>query len=410
MTRPLPLLWIAACAPTDPPPGGPAPEPLGWAQIPVAPPAVPIEVTWSEDGFSPARIEAHPGDVIRWHLPDDRAAVVPVDPDAPDPCAAVAAADDPGPVGPAVRAAGVWTADPEAAGDGVSVTLSWAEVEPVPGSYRWAALDAVVEAALAEGRPFGVAISSSAADLPPWLDDAAVVTFPEACGDVTVADPLDPGFQSRWDGVLAALADHLRARADAWRSLAWVGLGGAGVDGLDQELPRGGCADEVWARRGYRSALLVSFYEDQLARVAARFPGKSAVFHVVRDGFPAEAGGPDPVGAILAAGARSEGFVPRDRHLCAGAGPEPLVVAAGDRGAFVVDGDDPGAALRRAWADTASAWVEVPGDAPPRWSGRFTRRDPAPSSFAWVVPDQEGTVGFADPSRCAVGTVVIRPR
>jgi hypothetical protein len=340
-----PLIALAACTGGTPSTPSPSPtgRPLGSVDVPVSPPPVTHTLSVAADGsVTPATLAVRPGDTVVWAF-DAPGAVVPVDADAPDPCAAVApyaAGDLTGPLGASpggVFALGPWEAGfevvPAEACDacasapddggrclcptgergaaleetwahpgiaGVFVRLEWDDVEPAPGVFDWSALDREADAAVAHGKWFSVAIKAGDHGTPGWLPEvgAPLVAFrdhgvnQEGCGEVVhLGLPTDPVYEERWLAVLSALGDHLRSRADWWRALASVKVSGANFESAENHLPKScdpgcTCNPEIWAAEGYTPSGLYDFYEAQLDVLDAHFPGKATSFALIPDGFP----------------------------------------------------------------------------------------------------------------------------
>lgn len=300
-------------------------------------------VTVGADGsFSPAEVHVRAGDTVAFRLPDRRHSVVAARPGSP--CAAAPWTPDtlagPSPVG----ASGIFTIGPfehepgfefvdgacrgkgrkttvggrslcpsgplgatnpetwrSAESTGVHVRLVWNRVEPARGRFDWTALDRELDAAVAAGKLVSLSVKAGSEGTPDWVFSPELPrlhfqdlgSWGEGCGvPMDLADPTDPDFRGPWGELLDALGAHVRSRADWYRSVAYVRVGGANLFSAELRLParcRDGCSvcnTEVWAKAGYRPSKLEAFAAWQEERLAKEFPGKSLSLQIIQAGFP----------------------------------------------------------------------------------------------------------------------------
>jgi hypothetical protein len=219
--------------------------------------------------------------------------------------------------------------------DGVFIRLLWNHIEPTdctsggdPACWSWADLDRELDAAVANGKTYSIAVKAGDDGTPDWLfttnpDDSPRLTAnggvrrlhledsgedTAACGArMDLGDPTQtdfvivlPGFllitrpyRFQYFDMLTALAAHLQTRSDWYRALAAVKPSGANLQSHENRLPKrcdtsAGCLcnTEVLAANGYTPQGLYDFYEAQFELLADLFPGKAQSYALIQQGFP----------------------------------------------------------------------------------------------------------------------------
>jgi hypothetical protein len=122
-----------------------------------------------------------------------------------------------------------------------------------------------------------------------WNEGSALCnTPPHAYGD-----PTDDAYRVLYLDMLSHVAAVLRENSARWGALAYVKLSGANARSAENRLPNGCkvgdgciCNDQRWAEAGYTPEGIYRFYDEQMARIARDFPGKSMSYPLIQDGFP----------------------------------------------------------------------------------------------------------------------------
>ena len=192
---------------------------------------------------------------------------------------------------------------------GVFIRLKWSDVQTGPTTYDDSILLREVDRAVANGKLYSIAIKSGADGdaTPAWLFEPCPAgagltpvmldwnegsdrcnTPPEPYGD-----PTDDRYRELYLDMLTHVASVLQQDSARWGALVAVKLGGANAMSAENRLPngcKGGadciCNDQRWAEAGYRPEGLYRFYEEQMARIARDFPGKTMGYALIQDGFP----------------------------------------------------------------------------------------------------------------------------
>jgi len=192
---------------------------------------------------------------------------------------------------------------------GVFIRLKWSDLQTSPTTYDDSILLREVDKAVANGKLYSIGIKSGAendatpswlfypppagAGLTPvmldWNEDSSSCNTPlHAYGD-----PTDPTYRQLYFDMLSHVASVLKQNSARWRSLAYVKLSGANSRSAENRLPNGckvgrgcTCNNRAWAEAGYTPDGLVLFYQEQMARIAREFPGKSMSYSLIQAGFP----------------------------------------------------------------------------------------------------------------------------
>jgi hypothetical protein len=192
---------------------------------------------------------------------------------------------------------------------GVFIRLKWSDLQTSPTTYNDSILLREVDKAVANGKLYSIGIKSGAendatptwlfypppagAGLTPvmldWNEDSPSGNTPlQAYGD-----PTDEAYRQLYFDMLSHVASVLKQNSARWRSLAYVKLSGANSRSAVIRLPNGckagqrsTCNNKEWADAGYTPDGLLLFYQEQMARIAQEFPGKSMSYSLIQDGFP----------------------------------------------------------------------------------------------------------------------------
>jgi hypothetical protein len=153
--------------------------------------------------------------------------------------------------------------------DGLAFRALWRQLEPADGRYDWSTLDAAFDAVRAHGKKLTVHVAASDGTGPAWLTAAGMATYSYAspAGSGTDALPWDPVFLDRHARLVAALAEHVRARGDT--ALLRAVSDGAPV----AEMSLRGCNDGQLGSVAYSRNSYLQAWQTSVAAHAAAFPG-----------------------------------------------------------------------------------------------------------------------------------------
>ncbi len=184
---------------------------------------------------------------------------------------------------------------------GVHVRMLWNQVEPARGRFDFAMLERELDRAVANGKLVSLSIKAGADGTPDWIFDHGVDRLKfrdggikaEGCGrPMELGDPTDAAYQKLWGELIDELGARIRSRADWYRALGYVRMGGVNLFSAEMRLPAKciegcePCNTEVWAKAGYRPSKLLGFFDWQENRLAELFPGKSLSLQIIQAGFP----------------------------------------------------------------------------------------------------------------------------
>jgi hypothetical protein len=217
---------------------------------------------------------------------------------------------------------------------GVFVRVLWNAVHLGPGQYDFSMIDAEIAQAVAHGKLYSLAFTAGKYGTPAWIFDAGVarVTLQDhadgdavGCGsEMDLGAPNDPIYQQHYFDMLAAVATHLKQRADWYRALAYIKPSGANLFTSENRLPKRCdpnclCNPAAWSAAGYESDLLEGFYAEQNRRLVANFPGKTLSYMEIQDGFPRinTEGGYVGLDGVLTAGAAEIAGLVQTRNILA---------------------------------------------------------------------------------------------
>lgn len=186
----------------------------------------------------------------------------------------------------------------------VFIRFDWDEIEPEPGRYDFAELDAEIDRVIGAGKLYSLSFRAGKHGTPDWLgaelhmpllqlrDGGSNVEEGQCGAEMFIPNVTDPAYGQRYAQMLAAVAEHLKENAARWRALAYVKPSGANLFTLENRLAKNCtpgcpiCNTAVWAAAGYTPDALYEFYEDQLDAIAAHFPDKSMAYMLIQAGFP----------------------------------------------------------------------------------------------------------------------------
>lgn len=177
----------------------------------------------------------------------------------------------------------------------VHLRYKWAQLNPAPGVYDFADLDAVFDDIAAAGKSATLVVMAGKYT-PAWLFEAGVghieteARASDAFSQPLVPLPWDPGFIAAHGDLMRALSDHLRAAPHRWNTLIFVKNGGVVVHSGETRLmpPKafigeqkriGTRADDLrdslcedWARAGYSEQKVVDASATMSRQIATAFP------------------------------------------------------------------------------------------------------------------------------------------
>lgn len=189
---------------------------------------------------------------------------------------------------------------------GVTLQTPWSMLEPSPGQFAWAELDAKVAAAAAAGRMVALGVMPGAFS-PSWVYALGAARFSYTwtldwgytkCSTVSYPLPWDPTYSSAWQTFVAAFGKHYAANP------AVVMVKVDGVNGPTPELllpysvlghtPPNGlqCGNtpvapvSAWKAAGYRPSKVTTAWTAFVAAFASSFPTQQLVVETGPWGFP----------------------------------------------------------------------------------------------------------------------------
>lgn len=190
--------------------------------------------------------------------------------------------------------------------DGISIFLSWRDIEPKDGQYDWTAFDAVVREATSAGRKIAFGVRTGSVS-PPWLADLGVphadfTMSRKRCRVVSLPLPWDDRYIDRYLRLMEALRDRL-ATLKALDRVAIVKISPISLTTLELRLPHNNqcsqAADQQWASLGYRPSRLLAAWMRAAEGLDRLFPHSVIVQPILRgESFP----GVDDAGRLVPAG------------------------------------------------------------------------------------------------------------
>lgn len=196
---------------------------------------------------------------------------------------------------------------------GVFVRLLWSDLNPRPGVFDFTILQREMEQAVKNGKLFSLGIKAGSDGTPDWIFATNPDNSPRsgagggvprlhlqdtddgqatACGvRMDLGNPTNLTYRKYYSAMLTELSKFVKTRADWYRSLAYVRIGGANLFSHENRLPKGceagcTCNPAVLAADGYRPSALYSFYDEQTKLLHDLFPGKAMGYMLIQDGFP----------------------------------------------------------------------------------------------------------------------------
>ncbi len=184
---------------------------------------------------------------------------------------------------------------------GIHVRLDWDQIQPGPDRYDFSAVAAELDRIVASGKRFALSVRAGKDGTPDWIFSAGVqrLGFQDAgfyltgCGDrMDLGSPADPKYGELWNAMMREVSAFVRSRADWYRALSAVRLGGTNIHTAEIRLPNrclpecAVCNTEVWAQSGYRPSKLYDFYDRQEEVVAAAFPERTMTYMLIHAGMP----------------------------------------------------------------------------------------------------------------------------
>jgi hypothetical protein len=200
---------------------------------------------------------------------------------------------------------------------GVFIRGMWNRVQLAPGtddsSFDFSEIDREIDQAVAHGKLYSLNFKAGNDGTPDWLFSTDADGTPRAnggggvkrlrfrdggsddvagCGvTMDLGNPTEGAYKQHYFDLLKKVAEHLRARADRYRALAYLKIGGANLFSAEARLPRRCdtgcfCNTELWAQNGYTPSKLYAFYAEQDQLLRTEFPDKTVNYMLIQDGFP----------------------------------------------------------------------------------------------------------------------------
>ena len=123
--------------------------------------------------------------------------------------------------------------------DGISLRVSWNDVEPSDGTFMWTTLDSLVAQAASANKVVVIRVMPGW-ETPAWLFSEGAQAFsfiwdqsiwgPALCTPVSIPVPWDPIYLSKWTALIRAMGAHY----DGNPAIAAVKI--AGINSEDEEL------------------------------------------------------------------------------------------------------------------------------------------------------------------------------
>jgi hypothetical protein len=191
--------------------------------------------------------------------------------------------------------------------DGFVLVLGWADIEPGAGQYQWTTLDQWINASISAGK--NVELSIRADNPPAWLfqtapngGGATPLTFTysaqsgtKPCITETIAAPWDPAFLSQWDGMLTAVAAHLKSTG-SYNAIKLLRLTGINRDSDELHLaaqtaqsvgvPCVSDSVATWLGAGYRPSKLLQGWDGITNAFKKSFPDKTFSVAIITTAQP----------------------------------------------------------------------------------------------------------------------------
>lgn len=153
--------------------------------------------------------------------------------------------------------------------DGILVRVSWADLAPASGVYRWELLDRELAQVQEYGKKVALAVVNGPA-APAWLATQGAQRFTYRFRDRTAAMPVP------WDRVyLAAWSDFIKRLGERYRDrkeIAVVHITHASLNGFEMQLPLSPADRAAWQSVGYSERRLLASWKSVIDAFAQAFP------------------------------------------------------------------------------------------------------------------------------------------
>lgn len=153
--------------------------------------------------------------------------------------------------------------------DGILVRVSWADLAPALGAYRWELLDRELAQAQDYGKKVALAVVNGPG-APAWLSAQGAQRFTYRFRDGAAAMPVP------WDRVyLAAWSDFIKRLGERYRDrkeIAVVHITHASFNGFEMQLPSSPADRVAWQAAGYSEQRLLASWKSVIDAFAQAFP------------------------------------------------------------------------------------------------------------------------------------------
>lgn len=200
--------------------------------------------------------------------------------------------------------------------DGIYIRIPWSSIHVAPGtadaSFDFTALDREIDRAVRQGKLYSLVFKAGKDGIPDWIftthPDGSTRPYEpwrvpriamqadyrgDTCGSFfDIAYPGDVNYERHYLDLLFKVSEHLKARLDRYRALAYVKLSGANNFSSEGGLPKTClpqcpvCARQVWSRHRYDPGEIVRFHQVVADAIAGYFPGKSMNYQLLQAGYP----------------------------------------------------------------------------------------------------------------------------
>ena len=186
---------------------------------------------------------------------------------------------------------------------GISNAYYWSDLNPAPGKYNWARVDADLNAALKYGKHAAISVAA-ASKTPEWVKSKTkCLYFREYRKDgdgkayeVILPVPYDSAYIKEWTTFIAELGKHVAANAKWNTVLTHVSLSGVGATTCEWRLPQMvptreqpdiTNATELWRAAGYSGDKIIKCFDTFRKAWRTAFPSKALVIDIMNDNeFP----------------------------------------------------------------------------------------------------------------------------
>lgn len=166
---------------------------------------------------------------------------------------------------------------------GVSLRTNWAEVQAVPGEFRWS-FDQEIARARASGKKVMLRISAGV-KTPAWVYRAGAASFSFTETDsfkksegnrLQIPIPWDPVYLDQWSRFIQAMGKKYASE----ESVVLVHMAGPANVGAELHLPKSKEDRQHWAQVGYTPRRLAAAWKTVIDAYAEAFPNKALALNL----------------------------------------------------------------------------------------------------------------------------------